>query len=147
MHHRQQSPFFKLAWITLIGVSAWSVIVSAVVFSACTSNPLATAKDTEQRAYALYGEFVIFEQQAATIRAQVTPRQYVPIQKADAATKPTIDALLKAVLDYDSAAHAIKIAHGDNAALVTATANLQKSVTQARHDIIALTTAVKGATP
>lgn len=146
MHHRQQSSFFKLGWLILIAVSTWFLVVSLLIFSGCVSNPLTSAHDTQQRAYALYGEFVIFEQQAAAIRTQIPPRQYAPIQKADAIAKPTADALLQAVRDYDAARHSIKIGD-DNTALVTATTNLQKWVTQAQSDITALTTAVTGATP
>ena len=74
-----------------------------VVLGACAqSNPLARAETIEQKAFATYGTFVIFEEQAAKlVTSGVLPRSaIVRIGDADARAKDIADDLLAATLEF-----------------------------------------------
>ena len=111
----------------------------------CASNPVAVAQDSEQRAYAIYGTFVIVEEQAAKLIGdpQVLNPVVIAIKSAESRAKPTADALLKAVRDYDDASHQLKTGSGNANNVIVASANLQRWVTQAQTDVAALVAAVK----
>lgn len=144
MHHRQQSPFFRFGALALLGAAPMLGIL-IVLLHGCTANPVRASQNTAQTAYALYGEFVIFEQQAAQLRAQLPKNEFVVIQQADNIAKPTVDALLQAVRDYENAQTALQHNTGNAAKLATVTQNLQKWVAQANTDINHLVQAIRGA--
>lgn len=138
------------------GQPAWTwvffvIALAAVLYGAyallpgCVANPVSGAEDSEQRAYAIYGTFVIVEEQAAKLVAspQIPNPVVSAIKIADSRAKPSADALVQAVRDYDDASHALKAGTGSADKLTIATANLQKWVTQAQTDVSALVTAVK----
>lgn len=139
-----QSPFWSFGFGSLGGALVALGLVTLALYG-CITHPVNVTKNTEQRAYALYGEFVIFEEQAAQLRNSVTPQIFVVIQHADAIAKPTADSLLQAVRDYDAVATQVRAGAGTENQLSTVTANLEKWVTQADTDIASLISAVKGA--
>lgn len=122
--------------------------LAAVLFG-CAGNPLSAAHTPEQRAYALYGEFVIFEEQAVALRSsgELTPPLLVAIQKADMIAKPTADALLQATQDVIAAQRQLDSGSGSPEKLKIATDNLTRWVTQGQTDITNLASAVKGKAP
>ena len=126
------------------------VIVGLIFFATgCVSNPVAAASDPEQKAYAVYGEFVITEEQAALAMQDGSVPLPVKqaIRGADAKAKPSADSLLKAFHDYESAVAAAKASGATTpaATLETVTANLQNWIAQAQGDVTGLIAAVKAA--
>jgi len=82
---------------------AFYMLMIMLVLQACAaSNPLAQAETVEQKAFAAYGTFVIFEEQAAKLIAsgELTNSQIRAIGRADARAKPVADSLLEATLAF-----------------------------------------------
>ena len=133
---------FNLALFELLIVAA----LISVILSGCHSNPLTVAQTPEEKAYALYGTFVVFEEQAAiVIKQAATPVDAkTAIRKADAAAKPVADALLAAVREYILIKGELAAGTTTNDKLVLATANLNKWVAQATPLIQALVISVGG---
>lgn len=72
------------------------VVVAALLVAGCAAlNPFSAANTLEQKSYALYGSFVIFEEQAAKIIQSPEVRASLKrdIQQADAVAKPAADQL------------------------------------------------------
>lgn len=111
----------------------------------CANSPVIVAQDSEQRAYAIYGTFVIVEEQAAGLVGSpgVPNTVVVAIRQADAKAKPSADALVQAVRDYDAASHQLKTGGGSADKVSIASSNLVKWVSQAQTDVAALVAAVK----
>lgn len=133
-----------------LGVLAGLAMLTVMVLGAgCASlNPVKAASTSEQKAYALYGSFVIFEEQAAKLYQSPTAsaRVKAALKAADAAAKPVADKLL----DATQAVLAIKveIAAGTSTTdkLVIALQNLDRYITEAGPKIKALGNAFKEAT-
>lgn len=147
MHHRQQSPFFTFGWISILSAVSFVAVIASVTLMGCVASPFKAAVNNEQRAYALYGEFVIAEQQAAKLRAQISPTEFVTVQKADAAAKPIADSLLQAVEDFDQISAQVKAGTSTQDKLAIASADLQSWVAKAQTDITQLVNALKDARP
>lgn len=141
---RSRSVFWSgIATLTLsFGLIA---IGSTCLIGGCASNPVAAAKTPDQTAYAIYGEFVIFEEQAATVVGDNTVDIHVrqAIQAADAKAKPSADALLRAYTDYATAQRLLAQAQGSAGAVTVASANLEQWIATAQVDVEALVAAVK----
>lgn len=125
-------------------------LMTGLILVACAQNPVKVANDTEQKAYALYGSFVIFETEGAQLVADpsIPVNAKLAIKSADAKAKPTADALLQSVLDYDTAVTQLKAAPAGGSAdaaqkVSNATLHLNAWVEQATADINSLITAVK----
>jgi hypothetical protein len=124
---------------------------------ACASNPFKAATNLDQRAFASYGTFVVFEEQAAVVVQDPSIPLNVKqaLKAADARAKPTADALLASVKEYEAVSIALTQCPNQPdpsqckattaQKLVTATANLNQWVTDATTQINALVSAVKGA--
>lgn len=142
---RTHRPFWP--GVALVIISAATFAYGLANLPGCASNPVTAAQDSEQRAYAIYGTFVIVEEQAAKLvgSSQVPNPVVTAIKLADARAKPSADALVQAVRDYDAAVLAVK--HGTVSAnasvLSVASANLNQQVSQAQTDVAALVNAVK----
>lgn len=100
----------------------------------CASNPVALAQTPLQKAYALYGEFVIVEEQAAALKSAgtLTGKTLLAIQQADARVKPVADSLLVAIREVNSTA-------------ATDSPALEQTLTLASESITAFATTVKQA--
>lgn len=72
--------------------------VAMVVFSACTLNPVKEAETFEQKAYALYGTYVIFQGKAAELvqDAAVSDRIKTALREADRVSYPVAEGLVDA---------------------------------------------------
>lgn len=131
--------------VGLLGVSAALVLCGVVSLVGCASNPVSAAQTPDQRAYAVYGAFVISEEQGAKVATDPTVDVHVrqAIQAADAKAKPSADALLKAYQDYAHAQTLLNAGTGSAAQFATASANLDQWIMTAEADVNALVAAVK----
>ena len=79
------------------------LVIIAFALQACAAyNPVSKAETTEQRAYAIYGTFVIVEEAAAELIASGTLSDdtVLAIAAADERAKPTADLLIEALEEY-----------------------------------------------
>lgn len=126
------------------------LMVAAFALTACgTLNPLSHAQTAEQKAYALYGEFVVVEEQAATAvqSADVPVNVRHSIAAADAAAKPVADELLKSAALVKGIREELAAGHSTEEKLVIATASLQRWYTELSQQLPRLANAVRGARP
>jgi hypothetical protein len=104
------------------------LFISFTIISCANFNALSKAKNSEQRAYALYGSFVVFEELGASLitSSNVPLSIKRDIKKADAKTKPAADKLLAAVLQVQNVR--AELAKGENTeqTLAIVNANLEK---------------------
>lgn len=118
-----------------------------MISASCAVNPVSTASTVDQKTYALYGEFVVFEELGAQlVKSTSTPAAVVSaIRKADATAKPAMDNALAA----EQLAQAIRIQLAAGATtqdkLNVALTNLDSWVAQATPLVSNLVDAVKGA--
>lgn len=105
-------------------------LLALPLLTGCGSNPQKSVQELDTRAYALYGTFVVFEEQAALIIKQpATPANVkAMIRSSDAAAKPVADALLVSVKEYLRIKEELDAGTTTNDKLVIATANLEKWV-------------------
>lgn len=134
------SPYFL--WGILLAV------VALTILSACqTPSPVKEAQTLDQKAYASYGTFVVWEEQAALLSQDpaTPPSVKSALAKADAAAKPLADHLLDAVKVYENVS--AQLAAGTTTAekVAIATADLQSWLNEATPAITGLVAAVKGA--
>ncbi len=91
-------------------------------------NPFSPAKTLEQKSYALYGTFVVFEQQGAkVIQSPEVPNSVKrAIQQADATAKPAIDQLLVAANSLLTVKRELAAGTTDKEKINIAATNLKK---------------------
>jgi hypothetical protein len=131
-------------------VAATLMVVASFVLSACgTLNPLAHAQTVEQKAYGLYGEFVVVEEQAAVAvqAAEVPASVRHSIAVADEAAKPVADQLLKSAAIVKGIREDLAAGHTTEDKLVIATADLRRWYTELSGQLSQLAAALKGARP
>lgn len=123
------------------------MFTAIIVAASCAYNPVAAAKTPEQKAFAIYGEFVVFEEAAAKVASNPTTPATVlaSIKSADARAKPVMDSTLSAALEVVSIEQQIAAGSTTQDKLVIATANLQSWVDQGTPLVNNLVSAVKGA--
>jgi hypothetical protein len=130
------------------GLPALLVVSLSVTWMAlgCQSNPLTSAHTPLQKAYALYGEFVIVEEQAAQLKS--TPNTPVALKRAlqlaDARAQPSANALLQATLDYTAASRELAQGTGTPEKLQITQTHLNQWIAQTETDITVLLHAVEG---
>lgn len=105
-------------------------ILLLLAVSACTLNPVRHAETVEQKAYALYGTFVIFEEQAAAlIKNPSIPADFKKeLKKADGVAKPMADSLLDATLGIAQVREELKRGDTTEAKLKIAIENLDRTI-------------------
>lgn len=140
MIHIQKTLFLKIAIISLI----FSV---CLIFPACQTitNPVTSAETVEQKAYGLYGTFVIFEEAAAKIVTRPsTPLDVVlKIKHADAKAKPVFDSLNNAIIELNNIRSEYLAGKTTIERLDLATDNLKKWVDRANPAINDLIDAIR----
>lgn len=125
-----------------------TAILATVVLTACQSlNPIAVAETSEQRAYALYGTFVIFEEQAAKIvqAPEVPDAVKRSLRDADAVAKPAVDAMIVLVDDVLKVKAEVQAGTSDTERLRVITAKLESWYFSTKPKVLDLVNAVKGA--
>lgn len=122
--------------------------IASLALPACQSTPVKEAQTLQQKAFALYGTFVVYEETAASVMqdASVPESVKAAIRKADAEAKPIADSLLDGARTYIKISTAIDAAPDSATKLSVATQNLQMWVDEATPKINALVSAVKGKT-
>lgn len=131
-----------------VNIAAVLLTVAAAALSACGAlNPLARAQTIEQKAYALYGEFTIIEEQAAALvqEPSVPTSAKRAIAETDAVVKPVAGKMLAAVLTVEQIRDDIAAGKSTEEKLVIATANLHKWYNEVLPLVEDLAAAVKGA--
>ena len=86
---------YQTAWLLLV--------VNALFLSACQSaNPIGAAETAEQRAYAAYGTFVIFQEKAADLAEDANIPRGVKLRiiAAEERAKPVAESLLDAYTEF-----------------------------------------------
>lgn len=119
-----------------------------LVLQACAaSNPLAKAETLEQKAFASYGTFVIFEEQAAKLIAsgELSNSTVRAIGRADAAAKPVADSLIEATLEFAAIREEFEAGGVGEDKFIAAMNNLNSWVDRSLPLINNLVSAVKGA--
>lgn len=125
----------------------WSLL-AAVALVGCAGSPIKVAQTTEQKAYALYGTFVIAEEQAAKLTA---PTSTLPasakqaIIAASVKAQPAVDTLLKGLGQYEAARADFEASKIDKPAFQVVVDKLGGWVLQAQELVGGLTTSLKGA--
>lgn len=129
---------FRLAFIAF----------AALALSACASitAPVKTAETVEQKAYALYGTFVVFEEQGAALILDARTPLAVSraIQRADAAVKPVADSTISAALELQRIRTAVLAGNSNTERLTIAATNLENYVARLEPLIANLVAAVAG---
>jgi hypothetical protein len=117
-----------------------------LTLSGCKSltAPMAVADTAEQKAFALYGTFVAFEEVGASLAVdQTTPAAVrAAIKQADATAKPAADALLGAARQVLKVKAEIGAGTSSEDRLAIVNANLLQWVTESQPKILALQCAV-----
>lgn len=124
------------------------MLVIMLVLQACAaSNPMAKAETVEQRAFAAYGTFVIFEEQAAKLisSGELSNSVVRAIGRADARAKPVADSLLDATLEFAQIRAEFEAGGTGEARFVSAMNELNGWVERALPLINNLVSAVQGA--
>lgn len=119
-----------------------------VAAAACVvTNPIKTANTVQQKAYATYGTFVVFEELAAKVVSTggVSDRVKSDIAKADAVAKPTMDLLLTAVQAVDTLQVQLAAGQTTPEKLTAAVLALNTLLAQATPQVNDLVKAVQGA--
>ena len=116
--------------------------------AACASlNPVSKTETTEQKAYALYGTFVIFEEQAAKLvqSPEVPANVKQALRDADKAAKPAADAVLDGVQTVLTVRRQLLAGETTEERLAIAVSNLNLWYSTARPKVEQLVKVVKGA--
>lgn len=125
---------------------ALAALAGALSLTGCAGNPIHEAQTVQQKAYALYGTFVIFEDQGARLVGDpaVPAGVKAAIKSADAVASPVFDAGLDLVLQVESIRADIAAGKTTDEQLLIASANLDRWITEAVPKLAALAAAVRG---
>lgn len=81
------------------------LLLVALGLQACASvNPIAAAETTEQRAYAMYGTFVIASEKAADLAENASLPRSVRLGLVDAEedARPVVESMLEVLAEYET---------------------------------------------
>lgn len=130
----------SLAWTYLIGLAA-------IAMAACTAAPIQQAETPEQKAYALYGTYVIFQEKAAELVQDSTTPDNVKqaLREADRVAYPVAESLVDAVLEVEAIRQQVASGMTSEERLTIAISNLSTIYFSAAPKLLAVVSAVKGA--
>lgn len=129
---------YRYAWLLL-----W-----VFAFAGCQSaNPIAAAETSEQRAYAAYGTFVIFQEKAADLVEEQSLSRSVRLRivQAEERAKPVADSLLDAYVEFISVKAEFDAGNTSQDRLVIAANRLDGWVTRLAPLVNELVRIIKGA--
>ena len=123
------------------------VWIASGIYACTTINPISKAETIEQKAYATYGTFVIFEEQAAKLVSSGTLPDNVSLAiiEADERAKGVADSLLDATMEFIKIKSQLAAGETTQEQLDIAVANLDSWINRAVPLINSLGTAVEGA--
>lgn len=115
------------------------------LLAACAHSPVQTAQTPEQKSFALYGEFVVYEEVAARLMQapEVPASVKEAIKAADGKAKPIADKLLDAALEVIQIQKQIAAGTSTQERLAIANTNLAQWYQEAEPKVSALVSAVK----
>lgn len=121
---RCKNLLFGLIGFALVGV------VGPTLTGCSTLDPVGEAETVEQKAYAAYGTFVIYEEQGAKlIQDQSVPDNVKQaIQSADAKAKPVAESTRAATLEVARVKKAFKAAESTEDKLILVTQTLDSEI-------------------
>lgn len=122
--------------------------ILSLALQACASvNPIAQAETTEQRAYAVYGTYVIMQEQAAVLvsSGDLPNSAVLAIADADERAQPVLDSLLLTYREYLSVKAEFDAGRAEQGTLLTVLENVNSWIERAVPLVNNLTAAVEGA--
>jgi hypothetical protein len=139
-------------------IRIFAVLATVAVLTACTANPVSEANTFEQRAYALYGVYVIAQGQAAALTKEASVPDSVKqgLRDADKVSYPVAEGLVGAAIEVTTIREIIdkcpqqvepdpKCVPTNEQRLANATLNLSTIYFKAQPVLLNLVEAVKGA--
>lgn len=123
-------------------------LVAFALLAGCAGSPVQVAQTTQQKAYALYGTFVIVEEQAVKLTAptsNLTPAVKTTIINSMQRAQPVVDSMLAANQKAEAAKADFEAKKLDQPAFQIVVDNLGNWVAQAEPLVTSLVSAVKGA--
>lgn len=125
----------------------WAMLLFLTACQTLT-DPVNLAETTEQKAYAMYGQFTIFEEQAAALIQDVRVDDHVKLilQDVDAKVKPVADQSVELTLAVEDARRAFDGADTGTAKLIVVTSNLQNWIDRFEPMLAEFITAVTAVT-
>lgn len=135
----------SLALVSII----WA-LVGLLTLAGCAGTPVGQAKTLEQKVYALYGSFVIIQEQVAELTAEgsgLNRDTQLQLIRTVQRGQPVIDAMLDSFEEYEKAR--ANLSDDESAAdyIETVTASLENWVEQADSLVNSLRSALRGGNP
>jgi len=119
----------------------WFLALVVLALQGCpATNPVREAQTLDQKGYALYGMFVVFEEQAASLKLQgvLSESAQDKIREIDGKAKPLADKLLDALTEVSTIRRALEKGESTQEKLQIAVANLDQWILNAEPEITAL---------
>jgi hypothetical protein len=122
------------------------LLILSSIIAGCASNPLKEAETAEQKAFAVYGTFVVAEETAAklVLAPGVPANVKEALRRADREAKPAADALLAAAQEVILVRRELAAGTTTEQKLQIATTNLLMWYESARPKVQALVDVIKG---
>lgn len=122
-------------------------ILTLMAVAACAPMPVQQAETPEQKAYALYGTYVIFQERAAElVQDTATPENVKQaLREADRVAYPVAESLVDAVLEVEAIRQQVAAGMTSEEKLTIAISNLSTIYFSAAPKLLAVAAAVKGA--
>jgi hypothetical protein len=121
-------------------------IPAVLLVSGCQNAPVQQAESVEQKAYALYGTYVIFQEKAAElVQDSTTPEgMKQTLRDADRVAYPVAESLVDAVVEVESIRQQVAAGMTPEEKLTLAISNLSTIYFSAAPKLLAVVAAVKG---
>lgn len=131
-------------------VSVIWALVGLLTLAGCAGTPVGQAKTLEQKVYALYGSFVIIQEQVAELTAEgsgLNRDTQLQLIRTVRRGQPVIDAMLDTFEEYEKAR--ANLSDDGSAAdyIETVTASLENWIEQADSLVNSLRSALRGGNP
>jgi hypothetical protein len=130
----------------LYAVVIW-MAVPLIMTGCASSNPIKAADTAEQKAYAAYGTFVIFQEKAVDLAELDTVSNSIKLRIIDAENraKPVADSLLDAINEYNVIRAEVDAGETSSDRLVVVSNNLNSWINRLMPLVNELVRNVKGA--
>lgn len=138
------SRFYRNLRAFMLGVAVISVVA---LLGGCAALPMAKAKTLEQKAYAAYGTFVIVQEQVVELTSDassLSPNAQLALINAVESAQPTVDALIVALAEYQTARFDFERDRIEKGAFAAVVENLDNWVTRATPIVRGLVTDAEG---
>lgn len=128
-------------------VWVYTICLGAALVAGCGLSPLKQAETPEQKAYALYGTYVIFQEKAAELVQDSTTPDNVKqaLREADRVAYPVAESLVEAVLEVEAIRQQVASGVTSEERLTIAISNLSNIYFSAAPKLLEVVSAVKGA--